>query len=377
MYPLGGGRGFLSGIQAARIWLTSIALTLVGGIVLSLQGNEGAFWPAVIGNAFVVYGFCLAWVGLRAFYGEKEGWLTAALVTLVAFACMAAFHGSWQGRNIVYAVGQSVPMAMIVFHLLKRKALGLGGGIAVAALALGIAGHAVETALNIAAWEGEFDQELYFSIESYALVCVVYSGMVWNIGFIVMAMNRRHGEMVKVAETDDLTGLPNRRHFLYRLNMAEQAFSRGGAPYAVLLIDVDRFKWMNDTHGHAVGDRGLAHFARVAGSVLKAEAVLARTGGDEFCALLSAADEAEAIAAAREMVAAIRQAPLYAGDERLRMTVSIGIACRTGQEAGKQPDMMAQADRALYKVKQAGRDGYATRDSQIAGRETPPQPVAG
>ncbi|ERM03326.1 hypothetical protein Q644_11835 [Brucella intermedia 229E] len=97
-------------------------------------------------------------------------------------------------------------MAMTVFYLARQKSLGLGGRIAIIAFLLGIIGHAIETSLNIAAWAGEFDQSLYFSIESYALVCVIYSGMIWNFGFIVMAMNRLHGDMARVAETDELTG---------------------------------------------------------------------------------------------------------------------------------------------------------------------------
>ncbi len=101
---------------------------------------------------------------------------------------------------------------------------------------------------------GEFDQSLYFAIESYALVCVIYSGMIWNFGFIAMAMNRLHGNMVKVAETDELTGLPNLRHFMKRLARAELASSEDGITYTVMLIDTDNFKQWNDTYGHGLGD---------------------------------------------------------------------------------------------------------------------------
>jgi len=146
---------------------------------------------------------------------------------------------------------------------------------------LGIIGHAIETSLNIAAWVGEFDQSLYFAIESYALVCVIYSGMIWNFGFIAMAMNRLHGNMVKVAETDELTGLPNLRHFMKRLARAELASSEDGITYTVMLIDTDNFKQWNDTYGHGLGDQAIAHFADVAVDVLNRRGVLARHGGDE------------------------------------------------------------------------------------------------
>ncbi|MHC5231059.1 GGDEF domain-containing protein [Brucella sp. LJL56] len=351
--------------RPARIWLLSTALMLVGGFVLSLQGNEGAFWPAVIGNTIIIYGFCLAFVGTRYFYGEKGGWRMALGISLASFAVMAAFHSSWQGRNIAYAVGQSVPMVMTVVYLARQKSIGLGGQIAIMAFLLGIIGHAIETSLNIAAWLGEFDQSLYFTIESYALVCVIYSGVIWNFGFIVMAMNRLHGDMAKVAETDELTGLPNRRHFMKRLTRAELAFSEDGTAYSVLLIDIDNFKQWNDTYGHALGDQALAHFADVAADILDRRGVLARIGGDEFSVLLPKMLEREATGIAREIVAAINDAPLVFNGQKLAMTVSIGIA---GEEAGNETsdlDVFARADLALYKVKQAGRNGYATRTTTV------------
>ncbi|GAA5656755.1 MULTISPECIES: GGDEF domain-containing protein [Brucella] len=351
--------------RPARIWLLSTTLLLVGGFVLSLQGNEGAFWPAVTGNTIIIYGFCLAWVGARYFYGHKGGWRLAMGISLASFAVMAAFHSSWQGRNIAYAVGQSVPMGMTVFYLARQKGIGLGGQIAIMAFLLGIIGHAIETSLNIAAWVGEFDQSLYFTIESYALVCVIYSGMIWNFGFIVMAMNRLHGDMAKVAETDELTGLPNRRHFMKRLARAELAFSEDGTAYSVMLIDIDNFKQWNDTYGHALGDQALVHFADVAVDVLNRRGVLARLGGDEFSILLTKMDEQEATEIARDIVRAINDAPLAFNGQKLVMTVSIGIASEERDNETSDLDVFARADLALYKVKQAGRNGYATRTATV------------
>lgn len=347
--------------RPARIWLLSTTLMLAGGLVLSLQGNEGAFWPAVIGNTIIIHGFCIALVGTRYFFGEKGGWRLALGVSLASFACMAAFHASWQGRNIAYAVGQSVPMAMTVFYLARQNNIGLGGQIAVTAFLLGIMGHAIETTLNIAAWVGEFDQALYFTIESYALICVIYSGVIWNFGFIVMAMNRLHGDMARVAETDELTGLPNRRHFMKRLARAELAFSEDGIPYTVMLIDIDNFKRWNDTYGHALGDQALVHFADVAVDVLDRRGVLARLGGDEFSILLPKMREREAAEIAREIVSAINRAPLLFNGQKHAMTVSIGIASEEQGNGASDLDVFARADLTLYKVKQAGRNGYATR----------------
>ena len=348
-----------------RIWLGSTLFVLAGGIILSLQGNEGAFWPAVIGNTVIIYGFCLSWVGARYFYGESGGWKTSLAIALGSFSCMAASYASWEARNIVYAVGQSIPMAMIAIYVLGQKRIGLGGAIAVAALALGVAGHAIETTLNVLAWFGGFDQTLYSAFESYALVCVIYSGVVWNFGFIVLAMNRQHSEMVRMAEIDELTGLPNRRHFMNQLQLAGRRSAASDEPYALMLIDIDNFKRLNDEHGHAAGDQALLHFADVASAILKAPALLARTGGDEFTVLLPGMDEAAATEAAQDLIALVRRAPLVSGGRRMPMTVSIGIAAHSGRCGVGPEELLNSADVALYRVKQTGRDGYAVGSQSL------------
>lgn len=353
----------------AQIWCASVLLAFVGGIILSIQGNEGAFWPAVIGNTTVIYSFCLAWIGARYFFGEKGGWKAALIIAAASFALMSLFYSSWQGRNVVYAVGQSIPMAMTAAYLFKQRGVGLGGQIALAAILLGIGGHAIETFLNLAAWAGYYDQRLYLAVESYALVCVIYSGVVWHFGFIVMAVNRLHGDVVKASQTDELTNLPNRRHFMGRLAQVEREFSGEGKPYTVMMIDIDHFKQWNDQYGHAVGDEALTHFAKVASGVVRGSDVLARTGGDEFSLLMPGTEEAEAMELARGLVALVRRSSFKCGGQFLNMSVSIGIATRTATDVRADIDVLARADMALYKVKQAGRDGYATLTTTVAGTD--------
>ncbi|WP_292159255.1 GGDEF domain-containing protein [Mesorhizobium sp.] len=260
-------------------------------------------------------------------------------------------------------------MAATVAHLLKQRRIGFGGQIAVAVILLGIGGHAIEAVLNFAAWVGKYDQQLYFTIESYALVCVIYSGVAWHFGFIVMALNRLHSEMVKVAETDELTNLPNRRYFMGRLTQAEHKFSKDGTPYSVMMIDIDRFKQWNDEYGHAVGDEALIHYAKVASGVVHGSDVLARTGGDEFSLLMPGTEEAEATEVAHGLVPLIRRSSFKCDGQFLSMSVSSGIAARDASDVRADIDVLAHADVALYKVKQAGRDGYATLTTTVVGRD--------
>lgn len=358
--------------KTARIWLASTALSFAGGIVLAMKGNEISFWGPVIGNVFVIYAFFMAWIGIRHFYGTGGGWTIAAVLTAICAAIMGASYYSWEGRNIVYAVGQSIPMVLSIVYLIRLKRIGVGAGIAIGAMFLGIVGHSVETGLNIIAWTGAFDLTTYFSIESYALVCTIYSAVVWNFGFIIMSIDRLRSEMAVLADTDDLTGLPNRRNFMRQLGEAEKDFAASGTPFSVILFDIDHFKTLNDTQGHAFGDTALQHFSNVLRRVVRAPHLIARTGGDEFCALLWDTQDQAALEVAQSALLALRQSPLVFDRKEVQLLASIGVGTKSREDDDRPSDIMAEADFALYRVKQAGRNAIALRNRLIKDQVNPP-----
>jgi diguanylate cyclase (GGDEF)-like protein len=171
----------------------------------------------------------------------------------------------------------------------------------------------------------------------------------------------------EMAYFDSLTALPNRRLVLDRMRQAFRSAERHGAGVAVMFIDLDRFKSINDTHGHAAGDRLLREVARRITGCLRASDTVGRFGGDEFVIVL---DEVrgrdDAATAAAKIVAAVRpEIDIEAG--RVTISVSIGIAIYP--EHGREPDqVLAAADKALYEVKQAGRNGYRFSGDPIGDR---------
>ena len=181
------------------------------------------------------------------------------------------------------------------------------------------------------------------------------------------ALERR---LVHQAFHDQLTGLPSRALFLDRLEHARTRGRDAGTTQAVLFIDVDRFKLINDSLGHRVGDDVLCTIAsRLVGSVRDADTV-ARFGGDEFTVLLEEMTHpSEAAAAAERMLRALR-APVVAGDRTIVLSVSIGVAVA---EPGNAPtDLLAAADIAMYEAKRTGKDRYclaaADADEQALAR---------
>ncbi|WP_242356470.1 MULTISPECIES: GGDEF domain-containing protein [unclassified Anaeromyxobacter] len=163
--------------------------------------------------------------------------------------------------------------------------------------------------------------------------------------------------LAALGRRDPLTGLANRRAFEEALAGAVARAARGEAPLALVALDVDHFKRVNDAHGHAAGDAVLAAVAARAAEALRAGDLLARIGGEEFAALLPGATLAAAAEVAERIRGRISAAPIDAGSAAIAVTVSAGLAALSRGEDGAT--LLARADERLYAAKRAGRDRIA------------------
>jgi diguanylate cyclase (GGDEF)-like protein/PAS domain S-box-containing protein len=167
---------------------------------------------------------------------------------------------------------------------------------------------------------------------------------------------KRYEERLQhMADHDPLTGLLNRRSFERALSRHAAGIRRYGVTGALLVLDLDGFKHVNDTHGHVAGDELIVSCARALGSRLRATDVLARLGGDEFAVLLPHGGQDEAVDVAQALVDVVRSA---GGTERARVTVSVGVA-DFDDIMVTADEVLVRADRAMYEAKAAGRDGHA------------------
>lgn len=160
-------------------------------------------------------------------------------------------------------------------------------------------------------------------------------------------------ELEKLASTDPLTGLPNRRYFLEVAGRELERVRRFGGLAAVVMIDIDHFKALNDTYGHAVGDDALRSVTSACR--LRNIDVLARWGGEEFVAILPGLDEVAASIVAEKLRCAMSDAPIKAGSQHVTVTASLGVAQLWPQDEAID-EALGRADRALYNAKQAGRN---------------------
>lgn len=164
-------------------------------------------------------------------------------------------------------------------------------------------------------------------------------------------------ELVRMALHDPLTGLPNRTLVLDRLRNALARQRRQGTSVALLFVDIDQLKMVNDGLGHDAGDSLIRATGRRMAEVLRPSDTVARVGGDEFIVLIEAvAGPSEAMALADRLRTVVR-APVIVGDRELRPTVSIGVAVSSeSSEASSDDAMVQEADDAMYRAKRNGRD---------------------
>ncbi len=180
--------------------------------------------------------------------------------------------------------------------------------------------------------------------------------------FDITELHETQAQLERLARVDTLTGLPNRRQFDERIAESLKRSKRLKQTMAVMFLDIDRFKRVNDTHGHAAGDAVLCEFSRRLKACVRATDSVARLAGDEFVVLLEGLAEGEAgarelNALAAKVVGCIRP-PFVIDGVALTVTTSVGVAaCTAGVDSAAQ--VLARADGALYQAKSQGRDRYA------------------
>ena len=190
--------------------------------------------------------------------------------------------------------------------------------------------------------------------------------------FILLAMAKERTELRHrtAAMVDPLTGIANRRSFLQDAALAAKRHIGNPRPVAVLLIDIDRFKSINDSFGHAVGDRVLAMFAEAARKSMRGSDLIGRFGGDEFAAMLVETNREKAIEVAERIRATFAQMTQDVDGHQVGATVSIGLV-HCLERTLDIPELLTQADHALYCAKERGRNrvDVASLDMLLERRE--------
>lgn len=180
-------------------------------------------------------------------------------------------------------------------------------------------------------------------------------------GQLAPAIEQRaqHHLLLDASRTDALTSLLNRRGFYDEMKRRFNRLQRDDRPAALVYVDLDNFKLVNDSHGHARGDEALRHVADILRHNTRSTDLVARLGGDEFAIWLDNADEHVAVSRAQIFLTAAGQLAIYSGDKDRPLKLSIGIAVHHAKDREDINQLMSRADAAMYAVKHGGKGNYA------------------
>jgi diguanylate cyclase (GGDEF)-like protein len=336
-----------------RTWMYAITTQAIAFLLLASPGPLPATLVALVGNFAGALSVALFFAAIRQFAGRGvDRRLLVAMVAIVtvvggitgAHAVDAAiFNGfAYAGYEWLNAVTlwraerpetARVQRVVALFYALMALVLPLR------ATALLLAGQSQVYADNIHSWQ--------VPVYVFGFIYIIIT----NLGFVLMCKTRAEAETRLQARTDDLTALANRRALTEEIAVALAAAQRNARSFAIVMVDVDRFKFINDTHGHAVGDATLMAFAGRLAAALHAPDRAYRYGGEEFCLLLADTD----LEGARVLAQRVREQVALPYDGAMKaLTASLGV---TAWQPGDAADaLFRRADRALYAAKAGGRN---------------------
>lgn len=227
-----------------------------------------------------------------------------------------------------------------------------------------VAGQKFDNALLM---EGQFYGALFMHVKPYSEVQLLtqLSTMV-RIKFLQDELKGRMEELDRLASTDPLTGLYNRRMFFRRMDEEVARAGRTASPMCLIYIDLDHFKNINDTYGHAAGDTVLQQVSRTMNRILRRGDVLGRIGGEEFLILLPDTTGVAGRRIAERLRQRVEHATIFHSDRKLSVTVSAGVFSASDPVGLSIDDMVRVADQALYEAKDTGRNKVVYRGENDA-----------
>ena len=338
-------------IQGIGYWAGAPLMWLLATVMFSGRGVFPDLFSMVVANTLLLVGTTAFYIGCRRFLGHGGGWRlwgSVAALSALLFAWLTYGYSSYPLR-----LG-SFTALMICIHAANLRFLLRHGGkrfpvrLVEVVLVLHIAVLAVRLSTTLVGRAGNdlMEPSLYQTLYIGAYVLTV---LMLSIGAVLMATDRLTTELNHLATHDALTHTLNRRALLERFEEELARSQRTGKGPALMMLDLDHFKAVNDTRGHQHGDAVLVHFVQRAQAVLRRPDRLGRYGGEEFVVLLPETGAQDAQAVAQRIHAAA------ASGHALDCQLSIGLTTWLGPQDTLDA-MLARADKALYQAKAQGRN---------------------
>lgn len=361
------------GLWAVALLMQALAYVLLAGrgklpdaisIVLANTLLAGVF-ACVLGSAFQFKGRALPWVRM--------------LVPVAATALLyAAFVENYTARLVLAGIIFPLQLAMPLWELCHpgQQRTGRGAWLVAAGLLLQAVVLVVRAALAAnGAMPGEslMQDSLAQHVTFLSTFITVQAS---SFGFVLMAKDRADEANRRLAAQDPLTGVPNRRSTIATLDRSVAQAVRAGEQLALMMVDIDHFKRINDGLGHLVGDQVLCRVVEVLRERLRTQDLVGRYGGEEFLVLLPHTPLAGALELAGQLRAAVEQAKFVFEGRGVPVTLSIGVVGGRLEPGDSWDGLIAAADEAMYRAKHAGRNRVEAAAEPRRLPATPPVQAA-
>ncbi|ALO45737.1 GGDEF domain-containing protein [Pseudohongiella spirulinae] len=356
------------------VWASGFALYALAFALFGLRTEIPPFLSVVGGNAAMAIMFAMFSEGLCRLYGFSVSRWIIWVMPALAVVAFAWYHDDFERRVQVGVVVSSYHSLLVLYLIIRSVMSGHGRGrwiifAAVATYALMFLFRSILVVSGVSRGDGflapGIEQSIYFSIAAVSIV-------MFAIGLLVIYKEKAEAVALQQAHNDPLTAIGNRRVLKQRLQELSGRPTEGPMYCALLLLDLDHFKDLNDTYGHALGDQLLVHVAERLKRCVNHTDTVIRLGGDEFVVILDhlGCDESEARSKSESVARRIldqicqpyrlkltSEQTNETEDLNYRITVSVGVAlfsCR----GFNHEDVLRQADIAMYNAKRVGRNTY-------------------
>ncbi len=361
-------------LDGPRYWLFACLAFFTGFLGICLRGLIPDFISIVVANSVILAGGFIFWLGIRVFFGLRRHWRLLPLFILPAMVLLGLFTFIWPSiaaRQVTLSTVAILISLLIIRDVLRQRssALLVESNLLIAFVGAEGLVHFIRiiTLLTISTVSTGNYLLSQNQPDKLFLLLVFVTGIARLLITVTLVSARLQDELNQLARQDPLTQLPNRRLLLERLKHGIDLERRGGKQLALLMLDLDRFKAVNDSLGHAAGDELLQQAADRIQARLREVDMVARLGGDEFIVLLEEiAHPEDAARVAEEIVADLTRPfllrhsnePGHEPGREIKIGASIGISLYP--QHGDNPELlMEQADAAMYQAKQAGRGCFA------------------
>lgn len=342
-------------------WAAALMVNAIGHLLIMLRGLAPDILSVVLGNVLLACVFVGMIAAIYQFQGRPAPWLLllAAPVMVAVFVSMFMDNFPARAGFVGLVIGLQAIWALAATLERRHATVGRGQWLLVAGLALEALVLGGRSVLTVALPDSATSILQGSVLQTVTFMATFSVVLVSSVGFVFMSRDRSDESNRIMAALDPLTGVANRRSLISALDRDVSRAIRTHQPIALMMVDIDHFKHVNDRYGHPAGDEVLCSVVSVLRQRVRAQDLVGRYGGEEFMVLLPDTDLVGAEQLARELCKAVEESRCLAqgaGPEGVEVTVSIGVF-GGHLESGDSWDMLiAAADRALYEAKNNGRN---------------------